>query len=253
MIWKTPLQCKLAKKKERDTKALRSSRVVEAWAVLTPDGGDIVVRRGIRPNEVELGARVCRRGFVAKGGDEIRKNLMFPADKDVAFAIVAIDDLLHASAVVALAGGVDFDAQRRRQRLNRIIGSLLRTTFDAWIRPGSLNQGDGETSVDAAGRLTFLRLLGHDVLDIVFRFLAKHVHETLRTLDALWAQAVPARRLLAMSDKVDGGRVTVLLVVVARDRGGRWRWRWCWNGTNEGAYEQGKDKAGVQHDGGREA
>lgn len=132
-----------------------------------------------RADQNSLSARVRRRIRITQGSDDIRQALVLPAQQDVAATIVVVDDVCHAVCIVALARRVNGDAEVICERLDRVVGALLR----------------------AIG----LGHLGHDVLNVVTAAAAKDVAEALCALLALCVESAALGGLLAVADEIEGG------------------------------------------------
>jgi hypothetical protein len=78
--------------------------------------------------------------LVSQGLYDIMQIIVLPADQDVSWAVVVVDDISDTVLVITVAGGVDGNAEIFSERLNSLKRALTGTILD--IRVSFLKGND---------------------------------------------------------------------------------------------------------------
>lgn len=121
--------------------ALSAPLLAQAGAVLVRVGVDVVIRVRVGPDNAKVVAVIVGRIVVAQSTGNVGQGIVLPAYQDVARAGVVVHDVGNAVGVVALARGVDNHAERVGERLDGVVGALLRAIWPDLLALLPDNQG----------------------------------------------------------------------------------------------------------------
>ena len=86
------------------------SSIIQPRTPFRSHAHNLAVRRRVRPDDIKAIVGISRRIFVPESFDNIRQSIVFPANENIAWSVVALHRIGNAVRVIAVAVRVDCEA-----------------------------------------------------------------------------------------------------------------------------------------------
>lgn len=83
---------------------------IESRAIFASLGRDASIRRRIRPNNVIAVIWIIRCIIITKFLNDISEGIVFPANENIAIAVIGVNNILHAAVIRLAAGSINSKA-----------------------------------------------------------------------------------------------------------------------------------------------